>query len=144
MKTLHIDVAYFCFVLFFLSRLRDAAKLKKYSNIQNKFGTGWVDPGPFWIENGKLKKTLKKLKSIMIIDFRVINAVKILSQNCTLLVFRHYMYQVLFCPCWRLVSKKVVNSIQIFFLMSEIVLTLQGPLRIVLFSSVLYCILYVL
>ena len=37
----------------------------------------------------------------------------------------------------------VVSSIQ-FFLMSGIVLTLLGPLRIVLFSFVLYCILYVL
>ena len=59
-------------------------------NIQNKSGIGWVGPVPFWIENKKLEK--KILKSVMIIYFGVLNTVKILSQNCSLLVSRHYMY----------------------------------------------------
>ena len=47
-----------------------------------------MGPGPFWIENKKLKNPPK----IKIFDdyLFVGNTVKILSQNCTLLVSRHY------------------------------------------------------
>ena len=40
-------------------RLRDVAKLKKNPNSQKKIGSWWVGPGPFWIENQKLKNPPK-------------------------------------------------------------------------------------
>ena len=81
-----MDVAYFCFCSVFLSCLRDA-KLKKIPNIQNKFRSGWVGARPLQIENWKTEIKIK-----MIVYFWVLNTVKILSQNCTLLISRHYMY----------------------------------------------------
>ena len=41
--------------------IRDFAKLKKNPDIQITFGSGWVGPGPFWIENRNWK-TMKKIK----------------------------------------------------------------------------------
>ena len=41
--------------------IRDFAKLKKNPDIQITFGSEWVGPGPFWIENRNWK-TIKKIK----------------------------------------------------------------------------------
>ena len=41
-------------------KVRDVVKLK-IPNIQKKVGSGWVGPGPFWIENRKLENTKTNL-----------------------------------------------------------------------------------
>ena len=46
--------------------VRDVAKLKELQTSKKKNGSGWVGPGPFWIENRKLKNQ-EKLKSLMFI-----------------------------------------------------------------------------
>ena len=65
--------------------LRDVAKLKTNSNIQEKFRSGRVGPGPFLIENRKLENQEKK--SLMVIGFQkkwigwwvvVVNSIQIL------------------------------------------------------------------
>ena len=75
--------------------IRDVAKLKK-------FESGWVGPGPFWIENRKLENQEKK-------------------------IFDDY-----WLPKKKWIGGCVICSelsIQFFFWMSGIFLPLQGPLN---------------
>ena len=54
------------FITFGLKQARDVTKLKKIPNIQITFGSRWVGPVPFWIENEKLENH----KKMMIIGFQ--------------------------------------------------------------------------
>ena len=94
----------------------DVAKLKK-SNYPKKSGSGWVGPGPIWMENWK-----KNPQNIKIFDDYLFlgDTVKVMSQNCTLHVAK---VVIVCCPSRRLFKKKKwirgwvggVSSIQIFW-----------------------------
>ena len=49
---------------------KGCCKVKKNPNIKTQIESGWVGPGPFWIENRKLKNQEQFFKSLMIIGYQ--------------------------------------------------------------------------
>ena len=86
-----------------------------------------MGPGQFWIEHRKLEKKKKK-----IFDDYLFLGIKYCQNTVSKLHFT------------RLPPLHVLSFLSIPEIGFQNFRTLQGPLRIVLFSFVLYCILYVL
>ena len=104
-----------------------------------------MGPGPFWIEKRKLENP-KKLKSLMIFLFSAIKYCQktaLYTSPATTCTKFSVNVEDWFPKKWMGVGG-CCELYPIFLGMSGIVITLQGSLRIVLFSFVLHFIFYVL